>query len=390
MKRVMHFITTKKKSNSKLFIMLLSFILTINLSGQKIQKMLSETWTNGNWQKSLQAIYTYDVNGYLLNILTQFWDVPSTSWENGMKSVHENNPDGTPHIVTNQIWDGVSSWINSSRSTFTYNTSKKVLTEVTEMYMAAIWQNSSKTTNTYDVSDYLTNSLSQNWDFISSSWKNDEQSIYTNNTYGYPTQEIIQTWDGVSAWNNSLRVTIVYNASNKALTETTDIWQSGEWETDSRTTNTYDGSGYILQSLYQTYNGGTSTWKNEIKEDYTNNPDGTPSEIITQEWSGTPGSWVNSNKITFTYSSATLRNEISIKPSVKIYPNPANENIRIKADQSIIGVTYSVTDHTGKLVLKGILTDENPTIDITTLTNGIYFLRMGDKSLNSYKIVKAR
>ena len=61
------------------------------------------------------------------------------------------------------MWDGVSTWINFTRSTFTYNGSDEVLTDVLESWTAGSWQLSSKETNTYDGSGYLTNTLSQLW-----------------------------------------------------------------------------------------------------------------------------------------------------------------------------------------------------------------------------------
>ena len=159
------------KVSTRLSVLLLSLILSLDLSGQKIQTMLTESWTSGNWQKSFQQVYTYDGSGYLINIITQTWDIPSTSWKNSTQSNYVNNLDGTASVVTNQIWDGVSAWTNSGKLTYTYNASKKVLTEVSENWVAGIWQLSLKETNTYDGNGNLTYSLFQIWDMMSSSWQ---------------------------------------------------------------------------------------------------------------------------------------------------------------------------------------------------------------------------
>jgi hypothetical protein len=386
MKRVLQKASARcdKNIGSIIFIFLF-FVLGLNLSGQKIQTMLNETWTSGNWVKSNQITYTYDVNGNTLTSLSQTWDVPSLSWKDQARSNYSNNSDGTANIVTSQTWNG-STWNDVSRKTYTYNSSKKVTTEVTEMWLVAIWQNFSRQTNSYDGSGYLTNSLSQSWDMISSTWKNIMQTNYTNNSNGYPTVEITQMWDGVSAWVNSTRSTYTYNGS-KVLTEVQDKWVSGSWQSDSRQTITYDGSGYMINALSQIWDAGSSSYKNDTQSNYTNNPNGTPSVTTNQEWDGV-SVWVNTDRITYTYSTPTYNSESTKEEDFIIYPNPADNVITIKANISVSGSTYSISDQRGRKILEGKLMEETTSVDITTLTNGIYFLNIGERNQRTFKIIK--
>jgi hypothetical protein len=375
------FIAEKGKNFSKLFFLLICILLTIKLSGQNIQNMLSETWTNGDWQKSFQKLFTYDGSGYLISDLSQTWDVPSTSWENSAQTIYDNNADGKPGVVTSQIWDG-GSWNYLTRSTYTYNTAKEVLTEVTEMWLGVIWQNTSKETNTYDGSGYLTNNLSQSWDFISSAWKNNIQINYTNNPDGNPNQEITQSWDG-AAWINSTRSTYTYNASNKVITQVTDNWISGNWQPDSRETNTYDGNGYVINNLSQIWDEGSSSWKNETQENFTNNVDGTPSIIISQEWDGT-NAWNNAARYTLTYSPSTLIKELPATKMVTIYPNPTSGLLTIMSVEGFSdNASLELYDFNGKAILQRNLdnmTDQR--IDISQFAKGIYYLRIKNNKIN--------
>jgi hypothetical protein len=333
--------------------------------------------------QAFQTSYTNDVNGNTLTTVTRTWDVPSTSWKDFSRSNYDNNPDGTANIVTNQQWSG-STWNDASRVTYTYDASKRIKTSITETWLG-MWMYGTKLINTYDGSGYLTYDKSQQWDIISSSWKDKTQTTYTNNSNGNPTLEVTQTWDGVSTWNNTQRTTSTYNGSNKILTAASDNWVSGNWQADSRETYTYNVSGYVV--LYESYDVGTSSWKNKNQSTYSINPNGTLSQITMQDWDGI-SAWVNTQRITFTYSPSTYISESVKEADFTIYPNPAYNVITIKANSSTTGSTYSITDQSGKLLLKGKLLDETTSVDITGLTNGIYFLVIGEKSKHTFKVIK--
>jgi hypothetical protein len=69
------------------------------------------------------------------------------------------------------------------------------------------------------------------------------------------------------------------------------------------------------------------------------------------------------------------------------YPNPTSGIIYIsawdKADPN-----YEITDLMGKVVFSGKLSSENPGIDISDLSNGIYFFKAGIKNSKLFKIIK--
>ncbi len=59
-----------------------------------------------------------------------------------------------------------------------------------------------------------------------------------------------------------------------------------------------------MTSLYQEWNGTSSTWENEAQVNYTNNSDGTPAEITNQDWNSGTSAWENVSKTTITYSAS--------------------------------------------------------------------------------------
>lgn len=386
MKKLLLIAFTKSDKNfSRLSSLVLCLIMSMNLSGQNIKTILIETWSGSSWLKSFLSTYTYDGSDHLTNVLSQTWDVPTVSWVNGSQSNYTNNPDGTANVVNNQSWDG-SQWNDFTRTTYTYNGSKKVLTATSEIWLGVFWQNGLLQTNTYDGSGFLINTLSQTWPI--SAWQNNSRIKYTNNLNGTVHIDTTQIWDGVSTWKNSERSTFTYNGANKVLTDLTDTLDNGNWVAYLKETNLYDGSGYLTNSLNQQWDKGSTSYKNESQSNYTNNGDGTPSVVINQLWDNGPSAWINDQRITFTYSSPTRIPELRNEESLTIYPNPAGDVVTIKGNISIYGTTYSITDQSGKLVLKGRLINGNSAIDISTLANGIYFLNFGEGRQRTYKVIK--
>jgi hypothetical protein len=361
---------------SRFSILILCLVLSINLSGQNIQTLLGQKWTSGNWVDDSKQTSTYDVNGHLTNSLSQTWN--GLSWETKGQINYTINPDGTTNQMVMQLWDG-SLWTDFLRSTYTYNSSKQILTTVSEML---ILSSTTKQTNIYDGSGYLTNTLSQTLNGLS--WDDNTRSTYTNNSDGNPTLQIVQSWDG-SQWNNLQQSTSTYNPAKKILTEVTDDWTIGIWVPHFKESYLYDGSGYLTNNLSQLWDAGLPGWKNDTQSNFANNPDGTAHQITNQEWTGV---WNNTDRFTITYSSPTGSADLRNEENFTIYPNPASDNITIKANISIFGSTYSFTDQTGKLILTGKLTDETTVLDISRLANGIYFLQLGEKSQHSFKVIK--
>ncbi len=380
MKKKLHISVTKSDKNiGRLSSLFLCLFLSISLSGQKVYTVLGEKWTSGAWVTDSRETNFYDVNGHLINSRAQSWN--GVSWDNSFQMNYTIDPiTGTTSQMVWQNWSA-STWVDFIKISYTYNSSKQVLTETTEMLV--LIPSTSKKTYTY-VSGLLTNTLTQNWN--GASWDDKTQSAFTNNSDGNPTLEVEQSWDGIQ-WNNSRQTTSTYNPSSKKIvTEVIDDWTISVWVPSSKDTYQYDGSGYLINTLSQIWDAGITNWKDDLQSNFENNSDGTLHIMTNQEWNVSV--WVNTNKLTLSYDpltgSADLRNE----EYLTIYPNPASDIITIKTNKSILGSTYIITNQTGNLVLKGKLNDETTVVNITSLVNGVYFLRVGEKSQHAYKVIK--
>ena len=86
--------------------------------------------------------------------------------------------------------------------------------------------------------------------------------------------------------------------------------------------------------------------------------------------------------------SATGIEENQLHPDFSVYPNPSNNLMTIKANNSLIGLQYSITDQTGRQVFNGKLVNETTLVDIGQLTSGIYLIQIGGQRRQSFKVIK--
>ena len=73
---------------------------------------------------------------------------------------------------------------------------------------------------------------------------------------------------------------------------------------------------------------------------------------------------------------------------ISVFPNPANDLITIKTDNSITGSDFYVTNQTGRLVLTGKINKENSMIKVDQLAPGMYYVQIGQQNKQTYKVIK--
>lgn len=376
------FITFKLNTIRRAAFLSICVLMISNLYSQNIDTMLTESWENASWVQDVRTLNTYDDNNYLIHTLSQTWDTGLNSWTNAIQWNLTNNPNGTVNQIIGQVWSA-GSWDDSSRTTYTYTAFNKQLTSVSEIWTGTAWMPINKQTNTYDGSEYLTNTLLQSWDFISSSWQNSSQSNYTNNANGTVNQVIDQSWNqGTSSWDNTEKTNYTYNAAEGVLTAISQIW-TGSWVNDSKITNTYNGTNHITNSLSQDWDG--SLWVNNGQDNYTYNGNDSIYQIVSQVWE--TGAWVNEYRITFTYTPLAVEH-FDYQKSVTAYPNPARDFIMIKPITAFSDWNYVISDSKGNTFQTGILKDEETTIDIHALASGVYFIQIGKSKHQVLKIIK--
>lgn len=92
---------------------------------------------------------------------------------------------------------------------------------------------------------------------------------------------------------------------------------------------------------------------------------------------------------TLSYGNAVSTNELEVAESFKIYPNPTPDVLNIEFKGAYTGVIFNGI---GKKVLS-LEGDQNQTVDVSTLANGVYFISCQDESgqvFNKQFIINAK
>ena len=161
------------------------------------------------------------------------------------------------------------------------------------------------------------------------------------------------------------------------------------------TTNSQD---YVLTALSSNGCSGTDTVSVTVNQNSsaTLNETGLDSVSVNGIWYNQNGQYTQvipnaagcDSTITINVSlSFTGISELSDQ-YFSIFPNPATSIIHVKADAELLGMSYSIYDNRGKVVLRGQLNAENTSIELGNLSGGIYMLSIGENMKHTFKVVK--
>lgn len=96
----------------------------------------------------------------------------------------------------------------------------------------------------------------------------------------------------------------------------------------------------------------------------------------------------NGNKYVAKFGNTTGINTNPAKPSVSVYPNPTTNIVSLRNAQKFQGSSYTLYNAIGQPVLVGTIYNQNQTINIAELANGIYLLRLDDSDSETIRIIK--
>jgi hypothetical protein len=74
--------------------------------------------------------------------------------------------------------------------------------------------------------------------------------------------------------------------------------------------------------------------------------------------------------------------------SINLYPNPTSDAVHIHASAELIGASYRVITSYGSEVLQGNIIGIDKQLDLRDLAEGVYFINVGDKLQQSFKVMQ--
>lgn len=174
-----------------------------------------------SWMDFSKMIYTYNGQNQLTNQVTQTLDFLTMQLVNSDQNTYSYNSDGTENQVISQKWGLTGQWENNFRYTNTYDNSKKVTSDLNEIWENNAWVNHSKTSYTFNTAGLVQESIGQSWE--NNAWVNSFKDDYTYNSKNEITEVITQQWNTtLSQWENDTRLTYIYGGTGVHSVESTD------------------------------------------------------------------------------------------------------------------------------------------------------------------------
>jgi hypothetical protein len=381
---------------SKFYLILSGLCFSLMLSAQNFQNYTSvimSDWVNGNWKNSTRISNTFDSKGNIIKTTSDDWNTNTNAWVNYSVVTHELNANSTINYSITQTWNDETNQLETtSKEIYTYDDSKRILTNKMQMLLETQWIDMYLTTNTYNGSGQLLSTVFQMLDFLSMQMVNSSRSTYTYNPDGTENQNIDQDWNSLTGeWENTGRYTSTYNNAKQVVAYLNEEFTNGAWINSNKSIISYNADGTYKESLYQNWNVSGNNWVDDEKETYSYQDKDHLTQILTTKWSADLSQWVNDSKVDFSYSlTSGIGNEIAANKKLVVYPNPFTEEISFNAS-TFKESNFRLYNSHGQL-LRTFNRDENlKNINLSYLKSGIYYLKVvSPDSEQVIKLLKAQ
>ncbi|WP_339659933.1 T9SS type A sorting domain-containing protein [uncultured Polaribacter sp.] len=367
-------------------------LVSVTLFGQnKLTSSVREYFDGSNWSNSGRSEYTYDDNKNLTKETELSWDYLTSQWKESYATNYVYNSDNK---VITETYENFDSDGNSTgeqyRTINTYNSSGNLIQILNQEFTNSIWINEGKFDLTY-TNNKLTAALGYEWD--GSAWVfGDDDSFKMAISYdanGKISLSETYEWNG-TAWVDADKTVYTYDANNRLIVEDGQTWDGTNWVSEYKNEYTYDGNGntvtgiesYLEDDVFtaqpmETFTFDTSQLMANFAHPFR---DKTGLDVIFPSYL-----FVNkilsrssdSYRTIYNYNESTANLNAFSLVDFAVYPNPTNAFLTID-DSNFTLKTVEVFNLLGKKIL---ISTKNQ-LNVETLVNGIYLLKVQDDKGN--------
>jgi len=376
----------------------------------------TEYWMNSTWEKSSKTDYEYVNSNVLKKTIESYWN--GNSYDIATRQTY--NKVGNVKETIFEYYDN-GSWIIDGKEEEEFDNNGNEISYKSYQYISNsyVLDYGYRQIYTNDNQNRLASILGQNYNSQTSTWV-DEMNILCiyqgaantpneihfqqdlgNGVLETGTKYINVTWHNFaklelsyaviqqlsfmsSTFENVERETTTYNSNGQELVSINEEWNGSGWDNYYKSENIYDSKNNLInRSSY--YWSGTWVLSDANISNYTYNSDDIPSQIIYAYDFADGNGAVNDTKEIFTYKNVTS-SKLEKANSVKIYPNPFKENLRLDLDEASL---VEIFDLTGKIIYTSNEYNKNIVINTQNWEKGAYIVRLSSNNgIKTSKIVK--
>ncbi|MBS1596542.1 MAG: T9SS type A sorting domain-containing protein [Bacteroidetes bacterium] len=353
-----------------------------------VTSMAQRIWTGTQWTDSFDYQYTYDAQHHLTSELER--RSVSTGWDSLYLDVYTYDASGT--LTTRQSYGWQYGGIRYC-STYSYgsNPAQPLSMVVTSSTAGAAWQPSEQYTWSYQPP--VDTMWRQRWDVPTSSWVYTDMNVdspghyrsYSYNATAWVlTSELYKGYDshdnwigdysyvnGVQTWYK--REAYTYNTAGQIITATAEYLQGGSWYLESRDSMVYDAAGRLTFRHDSVPSGVTQD--SVYAYDSVGYTDYTLHMMYIPAWHPSG----DSTQYYYHRSIATGLQNTVLAADIAVYPVPAHDQLIVALHTvALENITLTLTDMSGRKVMRAIVAEGTSHLDVSGLSAGVYTLSLFD------------
>jgi len=378
-----------KRINLILFVVLLAnfvFAQDYNNKSQYVQRLDSVVNT-----RSLKNVYKYDSFNRTISFIRYSYYNQNGYYDVAVKKEYiYDNDNNLPNIEIRLVANyPYSTWDVTEKKFYYYDSNGNDTLIIEQKMENNVWKNSYKYTKTYYPSGHPHKMITQNWnngswvgnyekiwsynsnDGLLSIVNPDEKYLFTRDYYNKVSSFIYKLNYG-SYWENIIKDVYTYNSDSNMVTDLEYDYYSYYWELNKKYEFYYDTlikvKSIVLPITYFLENDGLFN---------INFQENKPLKGLMYKW------WNNSwdlldDSIAYYYTTLPIGiSEIKLEENIKLYPNPATDEITIIGLNYSFESKYSIFDIEGKLIKSGFVSNKTElSINLDGIASGIYIFTL--------------
>lgn len=158
--------------------------------------------------------------------------------------------------------------------------------------------------------------------------------------------------------------------------------------------NHYEGYNFTTYNIYRGTNPNNLTLLTSIQSTLNSYTDQTaPAGVVYYQIEAiNPNGCDPQKAVNYASSKSNIANtETSgineLAPKISVYPNPAHYEISIYIGYELIGTRFTINDIAGQIIHEDHFKESEHKVDISTLENGVYFIKI-DSKFQKIRIIK--
>jgi hypothetical protein len=348
------------------------------------------------------------------------WDIMTNSWLLSSKNIYQYQNNKIESTINYALVRELNIWKKMTRIDYSYGKDGELIEKTDYNWTDEFnrWDSNSRVFYTYDTSGRQLEILVHKWNLNISDWQNYLKYInYYDNEYDW-SEQILLSWDNTNKewinyyrylrefintkpknklmydWDNLIKTWINYKLFNygyKKDTLLTDITEydwarsSSQWYCFRYTQTSYDDDNKVISEESSTCR---SPQRYLGKFDYIYDSTGRKIEKIEYRWDNSNSIWILYHREFYFFKDGPT-SVSAISDNIYIYPNPASDYIDISAGKVIQSDAKGPYIRIYDVLGMGITTPlqratpayqggEILRIDISGLSSGVYFVKIGD------------